>query len=107
MRQWHKTEKPATHSRLKRIGYNGIIPVLQLSSHKSNDTILSVIWKRTFEKNFFDASFTITDYGACSIIYPYLDLENPGTKDLGSKHYNGSTYYNEVRKNSLQGFASL
>jgi hypothetical protein len=61
----------------------------------------TVTRKNKVEKNFFDSSFTITDYGACSVIYPYLDFDNPNTKDLGNKHYNGSVYYNEVSKTAL------
>ena len=83
-------------SRLKKVGYNGTLPVLGMSSHKGNNTILSAKWKRGEAVTFFDASFTITDYGACSVVYPYLDFENPKTKNMETRNYDGQTLDDEA-----------
>ena len=82
--------------RLKKLGWNGTIPVLEMSSHKSDDLLLLVDWKGKFENNFFRSAFTITDYGACSVVYPYLDFENPKTQNLTKRNYDGLTLYNQV-----------
>ena len=70
--------------------------IIELSSHNSDDILLSYTWKTNFEYNFFKSYFTLTDYGACSIIYPYLDFENPGTKNLTTRQYDGVTLYDKV-----------
>jgi hypothetical protein len=82
--------------RLKRVGWDNKTPVLQLSSHKSEDTFLSYNWKSKYEKNFFKSYFTITDYGACSVVYPYLDFEFGLTKNATNRQYDGLIVYKEV-----------
>jgi hypothetical protein len=83
-------------SRMKKLGWNKTIAIVELSSHNSEDIILSYTWKTKFEYNFFKSYFTLTDYGACSIVYPYLDFENPSTRNLTSRQYDGVTLYDKV-----------
>ena len=46
-------------------------------------------------KYFFKSFHSLTDYGSCANIYPYLDFENPHTKDATDRQYKGE-YLNNV-----------
>ena len=65
-----------------------------ISSQNCSDMIIRVIWKsnENYTETFFDAFKSSTDYGACCLITPYLDLENPTTKAQKSSDYTGEQY---------------
>jgi len=85
-------------TRLRKIGWDNKKPVLELTSHKSEEILLSYNWK-TKNKNFFKSYFTLTDYGACSVLYPYLDLEYKPTSNATDRQYDGFTIYKQVSFN--------
>ena len=58
--------------------------------------MLRVKWKSTYKKYFFNSFHSLTDYGACANIYPYLDFENPLTKNAEDRQYNG-TFLEDVK----------
>ena len=65
-----------------------------ISTQKCSDTILRVIWKNNAEytRVFFNAYKTSTDYGACCLITPYLDFENPKLVGVNPQFYTGQDY---------------
>ena len=52
-------------------------------------------WKNLYTAYFFSSYHSLTDYGACSNILPVLDFENPFTRDLTNRQYNG-TFLNNI-----------
>ena len=57
------------------------------ASQPPKDALLRVNWKTTYNKYFFNSFHGLTDYGACATIHPYLDFENPITKDAVDRQY--------------------
>jgi len=49
-----------------------------------------------FEKFFTASHQTLTDYGVCQNVYPYLDYEFSDQNNISMGNYNGSTFYNQV-----------
>ena len=60
------------------------------ASQPPKDAMLRVNWKNTYTKYFFNSFHSLTDYGACATIHPYLDFENPITKDALDRQYSAS-----------------
>jgi hypothetical protein len=51
---------------------------------------------------FYNALQINTDYGACCVIVPYLNLINKETKNLDPTHLNNS-WYHKIPKGSKNG----
>ena len=77
------------------------------------DALLRLTWKHTFEHTFFESFQSLTDYGACGVIFPNLDFNNSIDNELKDRQYNGSVLSNVtygVRnglKNGLEIFADV
>ena len=81
----------------------------ELYLQNCSDLILYVDWKREYGHTFYDAYLTATDYGVCCLIIPWLDFENPSTKDKPPSEFTGEDYHNIKRgvKNGLQNGLKL
>ncbi len=77
-------------SLMTKIGWNETENFAALASQKETDTLLMVNWKSKYESFFFNSFLALTDFGACPLIYPYLDFEYGPTKDSQDRQYNGS-----------------
>ena len=53
-------------------------------------------WGNTTQK-FYNSFQVLTDYGACCVIVPYLDLVNPATINLEPSLYTGDHFHNIPR----------
>ena len=73
--------------------WNSYTRFLDVSSQNCSDMILGARWKSNFNTTFYDAFKTSTDYGACCLITPYLDLENPKTRHISARNYKGKHYH--------------
>jgi len=49
-------------------------------------------WNRIL-RNFFESSLESTDFGTCCLITPYLNFENPETKNIPAGSYEGYHYH--------------
>jgi hypothetical protein len=79
---------------LTRKGWNETIPFYKLASQKCSDMIIRTKWKSKSQKGInYEARQTVTDYGACCMITPYLDFENTETKDKLPSTYTGEDYH--------------
>lgn len=56
-------------------------------------------WMTVNEKFFTPSYLSLTDYGACHVVYPYLDYEYADKNKIPPGAYNGSTFYYEVGLN--------
>jgi len=68
-------------------------------------TLLFPDWSFGITTHYFYDSFkSMTDYGSCCLIVPYLNLINPKTKNLNPSEYDNSFYHQIPRgsKNGLQ-----
>ena len=74
-----------------------------------SDLILYTDWNREYEHTFYDAYQVATDYGGCCLIVPWLDFENPYTRDKPANEYTGEDYHNMKRgvKNGIQSGLKL
>ncbi len=50
-------------------------------------------WATKINHAFYDAFLTITDFGACCQMIPYLDFENPETVDLDPSQYTADHFH--------------
>ena len=50
-------------------------------------------WSSEYNKTFFSALQTSTDYGACCLIAPYLDFVNPETVYLDPSNYTAEHFH--------------
>ena len=76
-------------SYMQNIGWNDTTPFIKVASQPLDDAILRYTWKLLPPYTFFKAYMSLTDYGPCAVLYPYLDFENPKTKDLKNRQYAG------------------
>ena len=74
-------------SYMRKIGWNDTTPFIKVASQPLNDSILRYTWKILPPYTFFEAYMSLTDYGPCAVLYPYLDFENPRTKNLKNRQY--------------------
>ena len=83
-----------------------------ISSQICSNMIIGVSWKSNpnYSDVFLDAFKSSTDYGACCLIMPYLDLENPLTKYLSPADYTGKDYHSipkGLTRNGIQNGLSV
>ena len=86
-------------------GWDENTPFYKASSQNCSDMILKADWKSIYSRDFYDAFKTATDYGACCLITPYLDFQNPKTKDISPENYTGADYHSipkGVTRNGIQ-----
>ena len=67
--------------RLYSLGWRDNQSVIMMTSQWSESFVVHSKWKAK-TRDFFDAFHGATDYGACSMVLPFLDFENPDTYDL-------------------------
>jgi hypothetical protein len=72
---------------MSKVNWNKNTSFLRMGSQNSSDALISVKWQQKPIKTFFEAYKSNTDYGACSLIYPNLDFDNPETKDMSDRQY--------------------
>jgi hypothetical protein len=51
-------------------------------------------WASKINHTFYNAFQTITDFGTCCQMIPYLDFENPETVDLDPSEYTAEHFHN-------------
>ena len=67
-------------------------PFWEISSQNCSDMVLEATWKNQYVAKFYDAYKSSTDYGACCLITPFLDFQNPKTKDVHPSNYTGEDF---------------
>ena len=74
-----------------------------------SDMLLYSDWKRQYDHAYYDAYLTATDYGVCCLLIPWLDFENPKTRDIPPANYTADDYHGMKRgaKNGLQNGLKL
>ena len=82
---------------VEKYGWNEAKPFWEISSHNCSNMVLKATWKSKYEVKFYDAYKSSTDYGACCLITPFLDFENPETKDVHPSNYTGTDFINTPR----------
>ena len=89
-------------SHMRKIGWNETTPFLKVASQPNEDAVLRYTWKLELPYTFFKAYQGLADYGACSVLYPYLDFENPETKHLENRQYSGSQLVSQFLNQNLK-----
>ena len=75
---------------MKKIGWHSKnASFLEKASQPGNDSLIFVRYMQNPPKIFPHPYTSITDYGACSVIYPHLDFVNETTKDRKDRQYEG------------------
>jgi hypothetical protein len=84
-------------------GWNDHTPFYKLASQNCSDMLILTEWKSKGAYKFYDAWQTATDYGACCLITPYLDFENPETRNRPASTYTGADYNSIPTGNTRNG----
>ena len=87
----------------EKYGWTKAKPFWEISSQNCSDMVLEATWKNKYVSRFYDAYKSSTDYGACCLITPYLDFENPATKDVHPSNYTGYDFINIPRGTTRNG----
>ena len=95
--------------KLALIDWNENKTFLLLASQHSTDALLRVRWKSVLQHEFFGSFKSVTDYGACNVIYPNIDFSSERW-NLTDRQYDGMTLHNVtygVRNGIDSGLAIL
>ena len=76
----------------KEYGWTKNKPFWKFSSQNCSDMILFAEWRNTYNQTFYNAFKSSTDYGACCLITPFMDFQNPSTKDKDPANYTGEDF---------------
>ena len=87
-------------------GWNDTVSFANLASQNCSDMIIYSEWKSNVSHSFYDTYQSMTDYGACCLITPYLDFENPATVNLDPALYTGQDFLDVPKGKARNGITN-
>ena len=90
-------------------GWSGVKAFLTTDDFPSKFKFLFSEWRSKTTQKFYSSYQSITDYGACCVIVPYLDLINETTINLDPAKYTGQMFHDipTGAKNGIQVLSIL
>ena len=81
----------------KKYNYTQTTSFTSLAAPKCEDIMVYAHFKDTESRLFYKAYRSSTDYGVCCLVVPYLDFENPETRNVSPNDYTGENFLNVPR----------